>query len=220
MYVRTLPSMVTTRTASGSASSTHRCKITRTTKEVLVHKYPFLKDEDFVDEGLDGDEPSEIVVHVPAHIHDAIVVDFAAKLAELRAKWDHDGGEVDEHFLIRVELKKHGHGKNPYDRVGCHSRAHVADWCRVYKWPKEKTFGFDEHTDLGANLLAKEWARKGAFCFAIFVLFEDDEDFSYDALEHVYIESEEYLDWVHEQADVDTATFGCIITLREAFPCK
>ena len=56
--------------------------------------------------------------------------------------------------------------------------------------------------------------------FAIFVIFEGDDDFSYDASEHVYIESEEYLDWVREQDDVDTAAFGSIITLREAFPCK
>ena len=50
-------------------------------------------------------------------------------------------------------------------------------------------------------------------------MFEGDVDFAYDVSEHAYIESEDYLDWVHEQ-DVTSMTFEHIMTLRKAFPCK
>ena len=68
----------------------------------------------------------------------------------------------------------------------------------------------------GANILAREWCRKGHFYFSAWINSIGLEKSS-DPAAHVYVESMEFLGWALE-VDVSSKTWGKVMELRNARP--
>ena len=90
-------------------------------------------------------------------------------LEEIRREWafrfseqnwfyvHHRGGDWTEEFV----------GVRSNEVAGKSSAGVARDWCRHFKFPKQRSFAYKRYTLPGANELAREYVRRGHhFCFA------------------------------------------------------
>ena len=73
------------------------------------------------------------------------------------------------------------------------------------------------YDELGANMLAREWARKGNHFFQAWIDSVGAERFE-DENAHPYEFSPEFLEWSAD-VDIDSPAFARISELRNFVPC-
>lgn len=80
-------------------------------------------------------------------------------------------------------------------------------WCRLYGWPRQMSAYYSKHGQMGAHMLAKEWARRSHYFYWMWATSED-EDFSYtDEQLRSYSMSLEWLEFMTE-LPTESESFG------------
>ena len=84
------------------------------------------------------------------------------------------------------------------DQAICLARAHVHEFCRAYKWPRQKGFSFNKFVDEhNANQLAQAWQERGHHFYEMWTAESGGSlefQFSDEQLDS-FAHPEEWLDW-------------------------
>ena len=214
---------------TASSESTVRRSLPAAVAARLREEFPWLTDADIAaanarvaEEPDPGDPAPRIAQRLdPAEVEEAAFNAIAEEVNAIREEWAFDEEDVVEHFYVHQPggrwTAQFGRSGKPCDSAHAKARAHCKEFCQVFQWPLTKGFHYNAHTEYGANMLAREWARKGAFYFAAYAEGGEAALFSDDALP--YEESWEFLDWACGiDPDEQEGTFIKIIELRHARP--
>lgn len=96
----------------------------------------------------------------------------------------------------------------PADCAACLTRRIAEDFCKMYKFPKKKSFMFNLYGEVSAVALATEWSKRGNYYFGRWT--EAGADLGYAFSDDDIKGCEEDLDWLD---------FACGIEISDpAFP--
>lgn len=197
----------------------------------LRELYPWLTDDDIqrardrapVSRSNDTSEPHSARASQrlgEEDVEEAIFEQVRTALEEKRLEWDFQDENVTVNFYVHLAggaWTKRFKGVES-DSAVAKPRAHVKDFCNRFQWPKHKVFHFSAHGERGANMLAREWCRKGHHYFEVWIGSGGLETFQNPA-DHEYIPDLEFLDWVVE-VDTESPTWAKITELSNQVPVR
>jgi hypothetical protein len=140
-------------------------------------------------------------------------------LQKKREEWAFTDADVTLNFYVFLGagVWTHKFCGTPANEAIYKSRGHVVTTFHVlYEWPKSHGFRFSTYTELGANMLAREWCRKSDYFYNHWLDSEVNTCFD-DPTELDYVEHEEFLAWV-ATVDVASHTWVRVSELKHAVP--
>ena len=228
-YVASLPARVAApkRPRGARARTDHELPLARAR---LLDIFPWLSAA-MVDKALEEAEKEVLpavaeglaeaaeIAHDLDEMHD-IVAKAMDHLMEIRMAYADEEDEPPIHFYSRIVG-----GRWTAEHVGvaadssiAYARRHSYDWCRMYRWPRQKGFAFATYSERNAVELSKEWVRRGNYYKQLWDDAGSPLDFAYtDAHVEGYEESLVFLEWACS-IDADTATMDRIIEVRRVRP--
>jgi len=176
--------------------------------------------------GEDGDPPDveeeveDEHVPPPPDDHAVDVRALAQHLMHLREVWAHD---EEQHLFFYVHNRGGEwlmlHKKEGSDSATCYAREPAKAFCRAYRWPQQRGFGYKKHGGVAnANRLAREVARLGHWYCCTWHANECLEDFEF-AEDHQAPDDFDFVDWATTLA-IDSAVFEAVIAVRAMKPVK
>ena len=205
-------------------------KATGDARQRLREEYPWLTDAD-VGVSLDSPAPNVESEAIARHaqgrkperlsdfeLSEAAFADVQERLQQVREKWQTEAEEADVNFYhwIPGGMWTQTFRATPADSAVFKARSHTKFWRDRFGWPGSKTFMFSAHSEMGAVLLAKEWARKSDHLYSHWI---DSEGLllEYSQDEHAFEFSVAFLDWV-SSLDVDCDSFQRVHELFNVWP--
>ncbi len=192
----------------------------------MLEEFPWLTEDDVKsakERAARDDEEAGAHVVIPRLLkpedyEEKAFLDIRGQLVKKREEWSVDDDEYSANFYVLLAggawTKKFKDVVS--DSAHAKARAHAHDFCKMFNWPKTKGFHFTAHGELGSNLLAREWCRRGHHYFKVWCDSGGAEDFAEPGL-YPHTETLDFHDWVVD-VDAGSHTFAKVQELTSYVP--